>query len=41
MNVQMNRLQVEAAARCPLRPKPPPAPPSPVRIPQPPAEKLT
>jgi hypothetical protein len=36
MNFQTNGLQNEAA----LRPKPP-APPGPVRIPQPPAEKLT
>ena len=36
MNVQTSRLQIDVA----LRPKPP-APPGPVRIPQPPAEKLT
>jgi hypothetical protein len=40
MNVQTNPLQIEGAALCPLRPKPTP-PPGPVRIPQPPAEKLT
>jgi hypothetical protein len=41
MNVHLNRLQIEAAGLCPLRPKPRPVPPGPVRIPQAPAEKLS